>query len=184
MSDMSLTNQLLLAMPQLDDPWFGHGLVYICEHTKDGAMGLVINNPVQLTLNEVFAELKLPEQRPEDEVILCGGPVAPDQGFILHSPTGKWDSSMSITEDICLTTSKDILAAIAQGQGPEKYLVTLGYAGWSAGQLEDELAENSWLTLPADNSILFDTPFEQRLQKAADQLGIDMSLLSSQAGHA
>lgn len=184
MNDISFTNQLLLAMPQLDDPWFNHGLVYICEHSEEGAMGLVINNPTQLTLNQVFAELKLPDEQNHDEYVLCGGPVAPDQGFILHSPTGQWDSSLDISHDVCLTTSKDILASIAQGQGPKQHIVALGYAGWSAGQLEAEMAENAWLTLPSDTNILFDTPIDQRRKKAADKLGIDISLLSSQSGHA
>ncbi|MEH6548656.1 MAG: YqgE/AlgH family protein [Pseudomonadales bacterium] len=180
----SFKDHFLLAMPGLTDPMFGHSLIYLCEHTDEGAMGLVINKATHLLWTEIFASLGLETGRESSEHILAGGPVAPDRGFVLHPPGVSWESSMAISDSISLTTSLDIIAALAKGEGPQPCLVTLGYSGWSGGQLEQELMSNSWLTVAADPHILFHTPAEQRLDAAARTLGIDINLLGDNAGHA
>jgi putative transcriptional regulator len=181
-----LRDHFLLAMPSLDEGIFAQSLTYICEHGEAGAMGLVINRALELDLAEIFEHLEIETSEDFSTVpVLAGGPVQTDHGFILHRPgPAAWDASLQVTPKLLLTTSQDILRAIAAGEGPEQYLVTLGYAGWSAGQLEEEIGHNSWLTLPAEHTILFDTPPERRLQAAAGRLGIDMNLISSDAGHA
>ena len=192
-SSDSLRDHFLLAMPGLDSGLFSGSITYICEHGEAGAMGIVINQPLELSLHEVFDHLDIATAPGfVDQPVLAGGPVQIDHGFVLHpcaaSGAGRraaaWDSSLRVTDDIRLTTSLDILKAIAAGHGPSSFVVALGYAGWSAGQLEDEIANNSWLTLPADHRIIFDTPIEQRVSAAAAGLGIDMNLLTTQAGHA
>ena len=182
----SLGNHFLIAMPQLADPNFFHSVTYICEHTEEGALGLVINRPLDLTLNEVFEQMDIPTDNCQslDEPIYTGGPVQQERGFILHSPAGSWESSAPITDTISITTSRDILEAIARNEGPEQTLIALGYAGWGAGQLEQELADNAWLSGPADPDIIFSTPVEGRWKAAAKRLGVDLDLLSSDAGHA
>lgn len=182
----SLENQLLIAMPSLNDPFFNKSVTYICEHNDDGAMGLIINQPVNLTLNELLAQLdEHKEQLPElAQQVLTGGPVSTDRGFVLHSPQTGWKSSLSLSEDFMITTSKDILMSLGSDKAPEKYVVTLGYAGWGPGQLEEEIKANSWLTIAADSDIIFNTPIEQRWQKATEKLGIDIAHLSSDVGHA
>ena len=182
----SLRNHFLLAMPSLSEGIFSHSITYICEHGESGAMGIVINQPLELTVAEIFDHLQIKALRDFDEVpVLAGGPVQIDHGFVLHRAMDtEWEASIRVTDDITLTTSRDVLRAIANGSGPEEHLIALGYAGWSPGQLEQELAQNSWLTLPADSEILFGTPCEQRLGAAAARLGIDMNLISGQAGHA
>jgi putative transcriptional regulator len=182
----SLENHLLIAMPSLNDSLFNKTVTYICEHNNEGAMGLIINLPVDISLNELLTQI----DADNDDVprlaqkVLTGGPVSPQRGFVLHSPQGGWSSSLALSHEVMITTSKDILMALGTEQAPEKFLVTLGYAGWDAGQLEEEIKANSWLTIPADNQILFETPIEQRWQKAAEKLGINIAHLSSDIGHA
>ncbi len=185
-SGASLKDHFLLAMPSLTEGIFAQSITYICEHSESGAMGLVINQPLDLSLVEIFEHLDIDNPVAfKDVTVMAGGPVQIDHGFILHQdPAHRWEASLQVTDSITLTTSRDILRALARGRGPKEYLIALGYAGWSAGQLERELAENSWLTLPADRDIIFSTPHDKRLQSAAAQLGIDMNLISNQAGHA
>ena len=180
----NLRNHLLIAMPSLDDPNFAQSVTYIYDHTAEGAMGIVINRPMDLKVGDVFEQLNLPQGEPiSADFVLAGGPVQTQRGFVLHFDEGTWDSSLRVTDTIRLTGSRDILAALAIGQGPSDVLFALGYAGWSAGQLEDELATNAWLTVPATYEILFHTPPELRWQAAAKQLGVDMRLISTQLGH-
>ncbi len=185
-SPQNLKDHFLIAMPSIHAGIFANSLTYICEHSEQGAMGIVINHPLDLRLNEMFEHLEINDiHRSHDEPILAGGPVHMDRGFVLHRATShRWDSSLQISDQICLTTSQDILAAIAHDEGPGDNIVALGYAGWGAGQLENELAENAWLTVPADTDIIFRVPIEQRAQAAAAQLGIDLALIAPQAGHA
>ena len=182
----SLTNHFLIAMPGLQDPNFSRTVTYICEHSEQGTMGIVVNRPLQLLLGEMLAQLDIEATRPEtmDIPVYLGGPVQTDRGFVLHSGERAWDSTLRITPGVSVTTSKDVLEAIAQGRGPEHSLVALGYAGWSGGQLEDEISANAWLSGPANDDILFRLPSEQRWQAAARLLGIDLNLLSAEAGHA
>lgn len=182
----SLRNHFLLAMPGLTDAIFSHSITYICEHNEQGAMGLVINHPLDLSVEEILEHLQLDGAgRWSDVPVLAGGPVNIDRGFVLHQPTERvWEASLAVTEQVHLTTSRDILAALVSDQGLDKAVITLGYAGWSAGQLESEILENSWLTLPADSAIIFDTPYQHRASAAAAGLGIDLNLLSGEAGHA
>ncbi|MEJ2059361.1 MAG: YqgE/AlgH family protein [Gammaproteobacteria bacterium] len=182
----SLSNQFLIAMPSLADPNFVRSVSFICEHSEQGALGLVINHPLDMQLGDLCEQLDLPCE--DDAVrglpVYSGGPVQPERGFVLHQPTGNWESTLQITENLALTTSADILQALAAGEGPSHTLIALGYAGWAAGQLEHELASNAWLTCPADPHILFDLPPQHRWQAAATKLGVDLSLLSGDAGHA
>ena len=182
----SLKDHFLIALPTITDGLFANSITYLCEHTEEGAMGIVINHPLDLSQDEIFQHLNIPDiKSPHDDHILAGGPVHMDRGFVLHRATEQnWDSTIRISGQIALTTSQDILAAIAHDQGPKDNLVALGYAGWGAGQLEEELAENSWLTVPADSSIIFDTPIELRAKAAAAKIGIDLALISPMAGHA
>ena len=181
-----LTNQFLIAMPTLADPNFFQTVTYISEHNASGALGLVINRPLNLSLGQLLEHLQIVTDRPDLAAlpIYHGGPVQPEQGFVVHSPVGHWGATLRVTDDIGITTSRDILQAVARGEGPEHLLVTLGYAGWGPGQLEQELAENAWLSSPADFDILFHTPSDQRWLAAAALLGIDLNLLSANAGHA
>jgi putative transcriptional regulator len=186
MTAVNLTNQLLIAMPKLADPNFHRTVTLICEHGAEGAIGLVVNRPLDLTLKEICEHLKLDEISPGAAVqrVLLGGPVQMERGFILHQPVGGWESTLTIDPDTGLTSSIDVLKAIALGQGPTRTLVALGYAGWAPGQLEKEIAENSWLTAPNDSDILFAMPYEERWQAAAGKLGVDLNLMSGDAGHA
>ncbi|MFO1371259.1 MAG: YqgE/AlgH family protein [Candidatus Competibacteraceae bacterium] len=181
-----LSNQFLIAMPTLADPNFFQTVTYISEHNTNGALGLVINRPLALTLGQLLEHLQIATARADLTAIpiYYGGPVQPEQGFVIHSPVGAWDATLRVTEQLGITTSRDILQAVAQGKGPEQLLVTLGYAGWGPQQLERELAENAWLSGPADLDILFHTPSEQRWLAAAALLGINLNLLSANAGHA
>ena len=179
----SLRNHFLIAMPSLSGSIFSHTITYICDHTEEGAMGLVINQSLNITLDEIFQQMGV-KSKVGATPVLSGGPVQPERGFVLHSADSRWDSTLEVADDILLTASRDVINAIAEGHGPEHYLVILGYAGWAAGQLEDELADNSWLTAPADSNILFHTPIEQRWNSVASNLGIDLDLISSTAGHA
>jgi putative transcriptional regulator len=181
-----LRDHFLLAMPCLSEGIFSQSITYICEHGESGAMGIVINRPLDLSLGEIFEHLQINAGGDfSAEPVMAGGPVQIDHGFVLHRNCDKpWEASLQVTPEITLTTSRDILRAIAIGKGPRDHLIALGYAGWGAGQLEQELAANSWLTLPSNSDVIFSTPVEQRLGAAAAQLGIDMNLISSQAGHA
>lgn len=187
MSDVTyLTGHLLIAMPTMVDPNFVRTVTYICEHNEKGALGIVINRPLDMALGEVFEQLALqnPDPAVASQRVLRGGPVQTERGFVLHEATAVWDSTLAVTGSVHLTTSQDILAAMAAGCGPKKALMALGYAGWGAGQLEMEMSANAWLTVPANSDILFDTPFEQRWHKAAQLLGIDLATISAEAGHA
>jgi putative transcriptional regulator len=181
-----LRDHFLLAMPSLSEGIFSQSVTYICEHGESGAMGIVINQPLDLSVAEIFEHLQIePESDYSDTPVMAGGPVQIDHGFVLHrNGSQSWEASLRVTPEITLTTSRDILRAIARDEGPQDHLIALGYAGWAAGQLEQELAENSWLTLPADADIIFSTPSEHRLGAAAALLGIDMNLISGEAGHA
>jgi len=213
----SLENQFLIAMPSLDDGYFNKTVTYICEHNDTGAMGLIINMPVNITLHDLLKQIeendneqvsktkekgKLEqesstetEEIPEsventcldnslEQLVLSGGPISQNRGFVLHRTQPGWNSSLALSDDIMITTSKDILLALGTEKAPEQFMVTLGYAGWGPGQLETELQTNSWLTIDADSDILFNTPIEQRWQKATEKLGIDIAHLSSDIGHA
>ncbi|HET7674977.1 MAG TPA: YqgE/AlgH family protein [Gammaproteobacteria bacterium] len=181
-----LTNQFLIAMPSLGDPNFHETVTYIFEHNDNGALGIVINRPLTLTLGEVFAQLSLEvaESASAEQPIFAGGPVERQRGFVLHRPLGGWQATLPIGDDIGVTSSQDILEAMARGEGPAHSLFALGYAGWGVGQLEQELAANAWLSVAADADLIFNTPPEERWHAAARLIGIDLSLLSNDAGHA
>ncbi len=181
-----LTGHFLIAMPSLDDGFFNQAVTYICEHDATGSFGIIINQETTITLEKIIGEMKIETDANYNtkKSIFMGGPVDQGRGFILHRPTGDWLSSLKVTENIALTTSKDILQAIANNEGPDDSIVALGYAGWAAGQLENEIASNTWLSCPGDEQIIFDTPIEERWKAAAQLIGIDLSLLSSDAGHA
>ena len=181
-----LTNHFLIAMPAMEDPNFAQTVTLVCEHSDRGALGIVINRTLPMTLGDVFGQLGLDSQRSRvnDQPVLRGGPVQTERGFVLHSPAGAWESSLPFSERMHLTTSRDILDALAAGEGPESAVIALGYAGWDSGQLEDEMARNAWLTVDADERLLFATPVEQRWHAAARLLGVDLRSLSSDAGHA
>lgn len=186
MSSINLTNHFLIAMPNMADPYFSKTLTYLCEHNDQGALGLVVNRPIDLTLRSLFERLSLALKQHDlaGTPVYFGGPVQTDRGFVLHAPPGEWQSTLRVHEAIGLTTSKDILEAVGRGEGPQQMMVTLGYAGWSAGQLEHELSQNAWLTVEARDAILFDLPAEERLPAAMELLGIDFASLSDEAGHA
>jgi putative transcriptional regulator len=214
----SLENQFLIAMPSLANDYFNKTVTYICEHNDEGAMGLIINMPVNITLHDLLKQIEendLEESNKEttsqasdeesekqaeqtivsatdsilknhslEQLVLSGGPISQNRGFVLHRTQAGWKSSLALSEEIMITTSKDILMALGTEKAPEQFMVTLGYAGWGPGQLEAELQANSWLTIDADSDILFNTPIEQRWQKATEKLGIDVVHLSSDVGHA
>lgn len=181
-----LTDQFLIAMPALADPNFSHTVTYICEHNAAGALGLIINRPSDLSLRDLLQHLHIDAQDPAAvaKPVYSGGPVQPDRGFVLHEPLGDWEATLPINKHVGITASQDILAAMARGKGPEHAFLALGYAGWGAGQLEHEIADNAWLCGPADRDIVFATADEQRWSEAAKLLGVDLALLSDQAGHA
>ncbi|MHA6197748.1 YqgE/AlgH family protein [Pseudomonas wadenswilerensis] len=181
-----LKHQFLIAMPHMADPNFAQTLTYIVEHNANGAMGLVINRPQELNLADILEQLR-PEEEPSPSSlnvpIYVGGPVQTDRGFVLHTNEKAYQATIQL-DDLALSTSQDVLFAIANGTGPRQSLITLGYAGWEAGQLEAELADNAWLNCPFDPEILFGMATELRLDAAAARLGINLHLLTSQAGHA
>lgn len=181
-----LTNHFLIAMPALADPNFHHTVTYMCDHNPEGAMGLVINRPMEMGMGELFRYLNINDYdiSLDDLPIFQGGPVQTERGFVLHTPFGNWEASMTVATNITLTMSQDIIEAIAHGEGPEQYIIALGYAGWGSGQLEQELASNAWLNGPAESSIIFDTSIEQRWNASAKLLGVDISQLSNDIGHA
>jgi len=185
-SGTNLTNHFLIAMPSLQDGNFSRTVTYICDHSDGGAMGIVLNRPSDLQLLDLLAQLEIDEGIPEKclQPIYIGGPVQVDRGFVLHSQDKDWESTVAISDQIGITTSRDILHSIAIGEGPEKSLIALGYAGWAAGQLESELIANAWLNGPADLYTLFDKPADKRWDAAARLLGVDLNLLSGETGHA
>ena len=183
----SLQHHFLIAMPNLKDPFFAGSVTYVCEHNDEGAMGLVINIPIDMPLHELLEQLEMAPEEVADELdnpVLQGGPVAADRGFVLHTPVAGFSSSQMLADNLMITTSPDVLETLGTEQAPEHYLVALGYAGWTPGQLEQELTENSWLTIPADTALIFDTPLAKRWHQAIARLGIDSCHLSSQVGHA
>lgn len=187
---IDLTNKFLIAMPGMADDNFAGTVVYLCEHTERGALGLVINKPIDIKLKNLFekVELKLEEPELAEQPVYFGGPVQTERGFVLHEKLsgegGGFNSTMSVPGGLEMTTSKDVLEAMASGGGPRKVLITLGFSGWQAGQLEDEIGRNGWLTVDADPRIIFDTPIERRYASAVGLLGFDPAMLSQQAGHA
>lgn len=186
MQNVNLTGHFLIAMPSMADPNFAKSLTFICEHNAQGALGLVVNRPIDMTLQHLFEQLGIePTEHSLDALpVHFGGPVQTDRGFVLHEPIGEWQSTLAVNDRVGLTTSKDILEAVGKGEGPRNLLVTLGYAGWAPGQLEHELKQNAWLTVAAQNQILFSLPFEDRLAAAMELLGVDFAKLSDAAGHA
>jgi putative transcriptional regulator len=182
----NLTDHFLIAMPGLADPNFFKTVTYICSHDETGAMGIVINRPLNIQLDEVLSQMEIESNKDEvlNHNIYYGGPVHEDRGFILHSDPNNWDSSLHIAEGINVTTSMDILESIAEGKGPDDLLVALGYAGWSAGQLEDEIMDNVWLSGPSHSDVIFKTPVEDRWETSAALLGVDLTHISSDVGHA
>ena len=187
---IDLTNQFLIAMPGMADENFAGSVVYLCEHNEKGALGLVINKPIEITLKNLFEKVELALERAElaAQPVFFGGPVQTERGFVLHEKLAddaiRFSSTLSVPGGLEMTTSKDVLEALATGDGPKRILITLGYSGWSPGQLEDELSRNGWLTVDADPAIIFDTPVEQRYERALALLGFDPRMLSQQAGHA
>jgi putative transcriptional regulator len=187
---MNLSNQFLIAMPGMADEQFAGAVVYVCEHNDKGALGLVINKPTDINLQELFDKIDLPLDQEEvgTQPVYFGGPVQTERGFVLHEQvapgTEAYHSTLTVPGGLAMTTSKDVLEAIAQGQGPQRVLITLGYSGWSAGQLEDELGRNGWLTVEAQPEVIFDTPIADRYDRAIGLLGVDPRMLSQEAGHA
>jgi putative transcriptional regulator len=188
--ELNLANHFLIAMPSMLDPVFGGTVIYLCEHNASGALGIIINKPTDMTMDVLFdrIDLKLEIMTNHAPIgkkpVMFGGPVQVERGFVLHSPLEQFSSMMKVTEEVALTTSKDVLEAVASGAGPERILVSLGCAGWSAGQLEEEIAKNGWLTVSADPNIIFDMPIEERFAAAMKLLGIDPMMLAGEAGHA
>ncbi len=189
-SRIDLTNQFLIAMPGMADDNFAGTVVYLCEHSERGALGLVINKPIDIKLKNLFekVDLSLPRDELAEQPVFYGGPVQTERGFVLHekqdSGGGPYNSTMSVPGGLEMTTSKDVLEALAEGAGPRRVLITLGCSGWQAGQLEDEIGRNGWLTVDADPAVIFDTPIEKRYDRAVSLLGFDPRMLSSDAGHA
>ena len=196
-----LQSQLLIAMPGLDDPYFTQSVTLICQHNEDGCFGLTINKPIEITIDDVLKQLEIDSDQPVTNAAktkytqlnksvspksipaLRGGPVQLEQGFVIHDSDSKWENTLAISDDLSVTASRDILLDIAAGNGPENYLLTLGCASWIGGQVESEILNNSWLNCPIDKKIIFNMPFEERWQGAANTLGIDMNAMSGTSGH-
>jgi len=172
-------------MPNMEGDDFSKSVTYLCQHDEDGALGIVINKPHTMKMDAIFSQLSLTAVSPEvaDTPLFVGGPVQPERGFVLHTPTGNWDSTLQVNDEFALTSSKDILEAIAENRGPEQWLVALGYAGWGAGQLEEEIQRNAWLHGEAESHIIFEEPINQRWELAGHRVGVDISLMSTDAGH-
>ncbi len=173
----SLAGHLLVAMPHMADPNFDHSVTYICEHSEKGALGITINRPLDIDLGEVLDQLDLqaPSSVILEQPVLRGGPVQSERGFVIHEVDGDWEGTTDVGHSIFVTTSQDILCDLAKGKGPERLLMALGYAGWGAGQLEEEIRQNAWLTVPASRKLVFETPMELRWRAAAESIGIDPS---------
>jgi putative transcriptional regulator len=189
-TELNLANHFLIAMPSMLDPVFGGTVIFLCEHNADGALGVIINKPTDMTMDVLLERIELdleivPDRTPVDKSqVMFGGPVQVERGFVLHSPTAQFSSMLTISDEIALTTSKDVLEAVASGRGPHRLLVTLGCAGWGGGQLEQEIARNGWLTVEADPRIIFELPIAERFAAAMKLLGIDPMMLAGEAGHA
>ncbi len=184
-TDDSLKHQFLVAMPGLDDDNFNHTVSLLCEHNDEGAIGLIINKPTELKLADMMEQMSLEHAGLDDEApVFWGGPVQPERGFVVHREPGGWESCVALGDNLFITTSRDILSAIGKGEGPRDFLVMLGYAGWDAGQLENEILHNTWLNTPVDSQILFRTPVRDRWQAATRLLGVDVTQLTGDAGHA
>jgi putative transcriptional regulator len=185
MQNVDLTHHFLIAMPSMADPHFAKSLTFVCEHNDRGALGVVVNRPIEMNLHALLEQVSIEPEKEDFKSVAVhfGGPVQVDRGFVLHSPLGAWQSTLAVSPDIGLTTSKDILQAVARGDGPRQILVTLGYAGWAPGQLEHELSQNAWLTVQAKAEVIFDLPAEERLAAAMGLLGVDYATLSDVAGH-
>ena len=186
MDNINLTDHFLIAMPAMENSFFSKTVTYVCEHNEQGALGIVINRPMNLSLRGLFGQLGMETKAElsDDVSILFGGPVQVDCGFVLHRPVGEWQSTMAINQKLGLTTSLDILKAIANAEGPDHTLIALGYAGWAAGQIEHEMAQNAWLSVPATLDVIFGLSAEERLPAAMALLGVDYTRLSNDAGHA
>ncbi|MDA8328784.1 MAG: YqgE/AlgH family protein [Betaproteobacteria bacterium] len=186
MDTIDLTGHFLIAMPGMEDTRFARTLTFVCKHDEDGALGVIVNRPIDMRMSDLFSQTGLTSgdtvlsERP----LYFGGPVETERGFVLHQTKGDWQSTLMVGDQLALTTSRDILDALAQGGGPERFMVVLGYAGWHAEQLENEVAQNAWLTVPAQADVIFDLPVEARLDAATHLLGVDYSSLSNDAGHA
>ncbi len=186
MSTTDLTGQLLIALPSLEDPNFKQSVVYLCQHNEEGALGVVLTKPSSLTLGEICDRLEIENHDPElrEIPVFFGGPVQSEQGLVLYSAEKLWEPSLAITEEIALTNSREILEDLVRGEGPQQYRVVLGHAGWGPGQLEAELREDAWLTAPTGRELVFETPFTDLWERAAASIGVDMSLLIQESGHA
>lgn len=184
--DVNLTHHFLIAMPAMVDPNFARTLTYICEHNDQGALGIVINRPLDMTLEALFERIDIPleARRFASLPVMFGGPVQTDRGFVLHRPVGNWQATLPVKDELGLTSSRDILQSVGSAGEPEQFMVSLGYAGWAAGQLEYELTQNAWLTVAADAQVIFGLPPEERLPAAMQLLGFDLANLSDVAGHA
>ena len=186
MQSMNLTNHFLIAMPAMDDPYFSKSLIFIAEHNDQGALGLIVNRPIELNLAALFEKIDVALEAADvgKLPVYFGGPVQTDRGFVLHRPLGNWQSTLAVTPELGLTSSRDVLQALGHDGEPGEILVTLGYSGWGAGQLEHELAQNAWLTVPANLDCVFDLPAQDRFRAAMQLLGFDPLALSGEAGHA
>jgi putative transcriptional regulator len=184
-TSFSLANHFLIAMPGMQDQFFRDSVVYLCEHNAEGAMGIIVNKPSPIMMDLLFDSAKTPTpERFHGQWVLMGGPIQVDRGFLIHTPTGSWESSLLVTDEVAMTTSRDIIIGLTQDDEVKKAVATIGYSSWNAGQLEQELASNSWISVPADMKILFDIPYKQRYQAALKLLNIDMAKLSGLTGHA
>jgi putative transcriptional regulator len=181
-----LTNQLLIAMPSMGDPTFSQTVALICDHSSQGALGLILNKPLPMRMGEIFEqlEIKLDKGPLRERQVLRGGPMQTDRGFVVHRPSGEWDSTLKVSDALHVTTSRDILAAMARGEGPNEAFVALGYAGWDRGQLEQEIRANAWLSAPVDLGLIFELPFESRWEAAGRLLGVELSRISPIGGNA
>ena len=185
----SLQNHFLVAMPSLEDTFFERAVIYVCEHDEKGAMGLIINRPIGVEIDDLLEQMDLASEmdnRPSeyDAQVLAGGPVSPDRGFVLHTSQKGWANSLAVNDELMITTSRDVLNAIGTDKAPTHFIVALGYAGWGKNQLEQEVADNTWLTIPASRELLFDVKHEDRWHQATRSLGFDLWQMSSQTGHA
>jgi putative transcriptional regulator len=185
MQTINLTRHFLIAMPAMQDSNFSRTLTFVCEHNERGALGIVVNRPIDVTLSALFRQVEIPLEPSllSEQPVFFGGPVQLDHGFVLHRPIGAWKSTLPVG-DIGLTTSRDILEAMARGEGPKDQLVAVGYAGWAPGQLEQEIIDNGWLTVQADVDLIFNLPPEARYDAAMQSLGVNAANLSEEAGHA
>ena len=185
MASINLTDHFLIAMPAMEDPFFAKSLVYVAEHNDQGALGVIVNRPTDMTLATLFSKIEEPfaSEKLADYPVFFGGPVQTDRGFVLHRPLGRWQSTLAVNCEIGLTTSRDVLQSVGHVGHPNEMVVTLGYSGWGAGQLERELAQNAWLTVLADPRILFELPYEEKFHSALELLGVDLTNLAGQAGH-